>query len=200
MNVRLAGIGAVVVLALVAYLGLRPSADASRRSAPAANEPAARPVPERAASAPHANASSTQAFDAPPAARAAKPASTTPLPPVVPDAALSLADALRDGDARTPPIARDETHDQPPTVAELADPAAYRRYEARRQARVHRAFEREATIALADQRRDLDLARAQGAPPEILAEGEEKAQKLAQTLRRLREGQLDGDRPAEDKK
>lgn len=118
------------------------------------------------------------------------PAAVSP-PPIAPDAAASLALTVRDGDARSPPLAPRETiDDEAPTTNELVDPAAYRRYESRRQARVYRAFEREASGALVDMRRDIDRARAAGVPAEQIAEGEEKAQRLAETLRRLRDGEI----------
>lgn len=114
----------------------------------------------------------------------------TAAPPVAADAAQSLAQALQHGDGRSPPIARDATPPQRPTAAELADTAAYRRYENRQQARLHRAFQTEATIMLGDMQRDIARARAQGLPPELIAEGEEKQRKLEQTLRALENGEL----------
>lgn len=115
-------------------------------------------------------------------------------PPVVdPDAARRLADALRNGDERSPPIAASSTPVERASAAELADPAAYRRYERRGQAKLYRAFEQEAVIALNDLDRDLQRARAAGLSPEQIAEGEEKQRVLAETLERLRQGEF-GDR------
>lgn len=121
---------------------------------------------------------------------AATSAGSTPTPPVAADAAQSLAQALQHGDDRSPPIARSEAVAETPTAAELADPVAYRRYENRQQARLYRAFQTEATIALGDMERDIARARAQGLPPELIAEGEEKQRRLEQTLRALENGQL----------
>jgi hypothetical protein len=112
------------------------------------------------------------------------------LPPVSADAADSLAAALRDGDPRSPPIVHDPAPAQAPAPAERYNPVAYRRYEARQRQRVYEAFAAAADAALVEQARDLTLARAQGAPAEVLAEGEDKQRHLAQTLQRLREGRL----------
>lgn len=198
MKLRIA-VALIVVAMLITFVGTqRSSVERPNDVRSASDRPASTTGHET--SAVRTNVSAVQSWDAPPARAAASGTAAARLPPAVPDAALSLADAMHDGDPRTPPIERDETADESPTVNELADPAAYRRYEARRQARVHRAFEREASIALVDQRRDLDRARAEGAPPEVLAEGEEKAHKLAETLRRLREGEFDTAREPASKK
>jgi len=111
-------------------------------------------------------------------------------PTVAPDAAQSLADGLRNGDNRSPPIAPDAPAIERATPSELVDPSAYRRYEQRQQARLYRAFEQEAVIALNDLQRDLQRGRAAALPPEQLAEGEEKQRRLAETLERLRQGEL----------
>lgn len=115
---------------------------------------------------------------------------TAAAPPVAADAAQSLVQALQHGDDRSPPIARDSTPAEGPTAAELADPAAYHRYENRQQARLYRAYQTEATIALGDMQRDIARARAQGLAPELIAEGEEKQRRLEQTLRALENGEL----------
>ena len=112
------------------------------------------------------------------------------LPAARADAALSLADALQRGDARSPPIAHDSPPQEAATAAELADPVAYRRYENRQQARLYRAYEREAAIALSDMQRDLQRARAQNLSAELIAEGEEKARMLQQTLEAVRNGEM----------
>jgi hypothetical protein len=110
------------------------------------------------------------------------------------DVATSLADAMRDGDDRAPPIARDAGRVVAPSPAELADPRAYRRLESRRQAQLYASFEREAVIALGDMRRDLQRARAEHVSPELIAEGEDKARRLAETLEALRRRELDASR------
>lgn len=125
------------------------------------------------------------------AAGAATNPPAAPPPVVADDAARSLAGALQDGDARTPPLATETVPIERATATELADPAAYRRYENRAQARLYRAFEQEAVIALNDMDRDLQRARAAGLSPEQIAEGEEKQRRLAETLERMRRGELD---------
>ncbi|TDR46648.1 hypothetical protein DFR29_103184 [Tahibacter aquaticus] len=196
---------ALLPLLLLAYLLLQ-------RSGATAQAPGAEPHAGRqnAATAPRANdAAPTAARDG--AARshaaasaihheagdrrqersaAANTSSSAALPAVQADAALSLADALQHGDARSPPIARDSAPQEAATPAELADPVAYRRYENRQQARLYRAYEREAAIALSDMQRDLQRARAQNLPPELIAEGEEKARMLQQTLEAVRNGEM----------
>lgn len=114
-----------------------------------------------------------------------------PPPIVAPDAAQHLADALRNGDERSPPIVADALPIERATAAELADPAAYRRYEQRSQAKLYRAFEQEAVIALNDIDRDIQRGRAAGLSPEQIAEGEEKQRRLEAMLERLRQGELD---------
>lgn len=114
---------------------------------------------------------------------------------VQPDAAQSLAQALQYGDERSPPISHEENPPDAPTPAELSDPAAYRRYENRRQEKLYRAYEQQAIIALGEMQHDLQRARAEQLPPELIEEGEEKAARLAQTLRALREGELSGNMP-----
>ncbi len=121
---------------------------------------------------------------------AATPTGVAPPAAVAADAAQSLAQSLQHGDDRSPPIARDSVTAELPTAAELADPAAYRRYENRQQSKLYRAYQTEATIALGDMQRDIARARAQGLPPELIAEGEEKQRRLEQTLRALENGEL----------
>lgn len=121
---------------------------------------------------------------------AATPGDVAPPAAVAADAAQSLAQSLQHGDERSPPIARDTVTAEPPSAAELADPTAYRRYENRQQARLYRAYQTEATIALGDMQRDIERARAHGLPEELIAEGEEKQRRLEQTLRALENGEL----------
>jgi hypothetical protein len=189
MNARLRVVVAAVIVAVVCALvvgGRKPSAETRAAPPPVAGaeHPAAVEATRRS------EVTALPAPSTPPRAVVSQPAA--PLPPVAPDAAASLALTLRDGDARSPPIAPREpdADDVPPTTNELADPVAYRRYEARRQARVYRAFEREASIALGDMQRDIERARAAGVASETIAEGEDKARKLAETLRRVQSGEI----------
>lgn len=152
-------------------------------SDPRASDPAA-PVARASVSVPPGSAPAMAR-----AWRGVDPA-TTAVPPVAADASQSLVDALRDGDARSPPIVPSALSPERANAAELVDPAAYRRYEQRQQARLYRAFEQEAAIALIDLQRDLARGRAAALPAEQIAEGEDKQRKLAETLERLRRGEL----------
>jgi hypothetical protein len=114
------------------------------------------------------------------------------------DAAHSLVLSLQHGDERSPPIARDEPSHEAPTPAELASPSAYRRYENRRQEELYRAYDQHAVVALSEMQRDLERAHAEQLPAELIREGEEKAAKLAETLRALREGELGADAAQQD--
>ena len=184
---------AALALAVALVLALVATRRDERGAAVVAAEPAVRErmLPATPTAAP--GRSRVEAHDAPSSPAIARvPAPPPPLPPAAADAAAGLAQTLHAGDERSPPLApagRD-VDDVPPTTNELADPAAYRRYESRRQARLYRAFEREASIALADIRRDIERARAAGVPPEQIAEGEDKARRLAQTLRRVQDGTI----------
>lgn len=148
-----------------------PSADRTGRAAPRGPSPPLRPPSDTSASATRIVAAYAPAV-------------------VQPDAAHSLAQALNHGDERSPPIGREENPADAPTPAELANPAAYRRYENRRQEGLYRAYEQQAVMALGEMQRDLQRARDAQLPPELIQEGEEKAARLAQTLHALRQGEL----------
>lgn len=172
-------------------------------------------TPAKAAAAPHGAASAKAStswdrpdstattWDPPPTGRIPRdpPGNETATNPayapatVQPDAAQSLAQALQYGDERSPPISHEENPPDTPTPAELSDPAAYRRYENRRQEKLYRAYEQQAAIALGEMQHDLQRARDEQLPPELIKEGEEKAARLTQTLRALREGELGTDTP-----
>jgi hypothetical protein len=194
----LAAGGAVAVIAWFAFAGSpRPQHDALKNSHGNSTRSETVIAQSQASDPAPSSASVNPSYAAQPDGRAAgsrplslSAAAAAPLPAVQADAADSLATALRDGDERSPPILRDTPPLEPANAAELADPAAYRRYENRQQARLYRAFEQEAVIALADMQQDLQRGRAAQLPPEQLAEGEEKARMLAETLRRLRQGEL----------
>jgi hypothetical protein len=183
----------VWIVALVAFIcaivGMRREPGGDRAGEPAVRVAGTTPSSPSRGTAPAVRSEVVSTTAPVPVRIAAQP--VAPPPPIAPDAAASLALTLQGGDARSPPIApRDVDDDEAPTTNELADPAAYRRYESRRQARVYRAFEREASGALVQMRRDIDRARTAGVPAEQIAEGEEKAQRLAETLRRLRDGEI----------
>lgn len=199
---------AVTALALVGIvLRLQPSASSrgtatsgERTSATSPLPVAADAVSAKATASARSGTSYAAALDGGPvragparSADVSTTASAAVSPPVVaPDAARGLADALRNGDDRSPPVVADAPPAERATTAELADPAAYRRYEQRGQARLYRAFEQEAVIALGDIERDIQRARAAGLSAAQIAEGEEKQRVLAETLERLRRGELGG--------
>lgn len=183
----------VLIVAIMAFVcaivGTRREPGAGRAGEPAVRVAGTTPSSPPRGTAPAVRSEVASTTVPEPMRVAAQP--VAPPPQIAPDAVAGLALTLQGGDPRSPPIApRDVDDDEAPTTNELADPAAYWRYESRRQARVYRAFEREASGALAQMRRDIDRARTAGVPAEQIAEGEEKAQRLAETLRRLRDGEI----------
>ncbi len=171
--------------------GSTPVADATPTRSPGTARPGAAPVrPGTSYAALAANVPDTAMPERGPAAPAAAGDASPPV--VAPDAARSLADALRNGDERSPPIVADAPAIERASAAELADPAAYRRYEQRSQAKLYRNFEQEAVIALNDMDRDIRRGRAAGVPAELIAEGEEKQRRLAEALEQLRRDEKGG--------
>ncbi|MGE5621893.1 MAG: hypothetical protein ACM3WS_01880, partial [Bacillota bacterium] len=109
-----------------------------------------------------------------------------PLPPLEAQepAAQSLAQARANGDPRTPPIRRDADAAKP-TAAELADPAAYQRFEARQHARLLSAFTRAAAEEAPRLREDIARAHGAGIAPEEIAKAEEKLRRIEEMRARL---------------
>lgn len=103
-----------------------------------------------------------------------------PLPPVDSRAPawISMADARENGDPRTPPIQRDAETRTAPTAAELADPQAYRQYEASQHARLLGNFVAAAATELPKLQADLERGRAAGIPQDQLAKVEEKIARI----------------------
>ncbi|MBA5637882.1 hypothetical protein H3H37_12540 [Duganella sp. LX20W] len=95
---------------------------------------------------------------------------------------LSMADAREHGDARTPPLQRDEAR-TPPTAAELADPKAYQQYQQGQQMRVLGAFADAAAAELPRLYADVERGRAAGVPEEQIAKAEEKIRRIEQQRR-----------------
>lgn len=95
---------------------------------------------------------------------------------------LSMAEAREHGDARTPPLQRDEAR-TPPTAAELADPKAYQQYQQGQQLRVLGAFAGAAAAELPRLQADVERGRAAGVPPEQIAKVEEKIRRIEQQRR-----------------
>jgi hypothetical protein len=92
---------------------------------------------------------------------------------------LSMADARAHGDARTPPLQRDEAR-TPPTAAELADPRAYQQYQQGQQVRVLGAFVGAAQTELPRLQADVERGRAAGVPAAQIAKLEEKIRRIEQ--------------------
>ncbi len=103
------------------------------------------------------------------------------------DAVQSMGSAREHGDARQPQVQRDAPRELP-TAQELADPAAYQRYEARQSQRLHRAYVQAADTEIPRLQQDIEQARAQGMSPEQLAEGEEKLRRIQAMRDQLQAG------------
>lgn len=108
------------------------------------------------------------------------PGTDPPLPPMpvsTVDAAESMSRANEHGDPSAPPIVRDAPREAP-TAAELADPSAYQRYEARQTQRLYSEYVKAADNEIPRLQADIARARAAGLPPEQIAEGEEKLRRI----------------------
>lgn len=110
-----------------------------------------------------------------------------PLLPTGPElsAAQSLL-ATRDGDPRTPPIQHEQSTQETPSAAELADPKAYQQYETRQNARLYAAYVQAADEEIPRLREAIARARDMGIPPADLAKGEEKLRRITAMQAQLR--------------
>ncbi|MDM5182090.1 hypothetical protein PO883_33500, partial [Massilia sp. DJPM01] len=97
----------------------------------------------------------------------------------------SMADARRHGDARMPPLAPSTRAGSGPSAALLADPQAYRAYEARQDARVLAAFASAAELEVPRLQADVERARAAGIPAAQIARVEAKIRRLEQLRREI---------------
>lgn len=116
-----------------------------------------------------------------PVAASAPAGTDTPLPPMpesTVDAAESMKQANEHGDPAAPPVVRDSVQREAPTPAELADPKAYQRYEARQNQRLYNEYVKAANSEIPRLQADIERARAAGLPPEQIAEGEEKLRRI----------------------
>ncbi len=102
-----------------------------------------------------------------------------PMPESNVDAATSMANAMKNGDPRTPPIARSEPQEKA-TEAELADPKLYAQYEARQTMRLYKGYINAADTEIPRLQQDIAKAKAAGLKPEQIAEGEEKLRRIQQ--------------------
>ncbi len=92
-------------------------------------------------------------------------------------ATQSLVDT-RDGDARTPPIARDTQAPQAAAAAELADPQAYQRYEARQNMRLYSSFVQQAELEVPRLKADVARGIELGIAPDKIAVVQDKIKRL----------------------
>lgn len=120
-------------------------------------------------------------INAPPAPRLT--GSDSPLLPMASntvDAAKSMADALKNGDSRMPPL--DKTPDtlEQASATELADPKLYAQYEARQNIRLYKSFVKAADSEIPRLQQDIAKAKASGLSPQQLVEGEEKLRRIQQ--------------------
>ncbi|MFB9246389.1 hypothetical protein IV454_11440 [Massilia antarctica] len=97
----------------------------------------------------------------------------------------SMADARRHGDPHTPPLAPAALPGSGPSAAQLADPQAYRAYEARQEARVLAAFASAAELEVPRLQADVERARAAGISAAQIARVEEKIRRLQQLRREI---------------
>lgn len=93
------------------------------------------------------------------------------------DAVDSLRRAREEGDARAPAVARSPERESP-TAAELADPDAYQRYEARQNERLYRSYVKSAESEIPKLQDQIARGRQGGLTPEQIAEGEEKLRRI----------------------
>lgn len=118
-----------------------------------------------------------------------------PLPESQVDAAESLLQARLHGDARAPAVVRSAERELP-TAAELADPEAYQRYEARQNERLYRAYVKAADGEIPKLQEQIAKGRTGGLTPEQLAEGEEKLRRIEAMSNQLKSDHPELNRPA----
>jgi len=103
---------------------------------------------------------------------------STPAPTPSPQAVAALRESMRHGDPRTPPLAPSTDLREPPSAAELADPALYQQYEQRQQQKVYVSFAQAADQRIPELEALIAKGRAEGISEAQLAEGEAKLAKL----------------------
>lgn len=114
-------------------------------------------------------------------------------------AVISLREAARHGDPRTPPLAPPAPEREMPTAEELADPDLYLQYEARQQQAVYASFVEAAGREIAEL--DALIARAEqegGVTEAQLEEGRRKRDMLIQQRDELLESHPELAAPQED--
>lgn len=115
------------------------------------------------------------------------------IPTPSPQAVAALRESMRNGDTRTPPLAPSTDLREPPSTAELADPALYQQYEQRQQQKVYASFAQAADQRIPELEALIAKGRAEGISEAQLAEGEAKLEKL-----REQRDQLAAQQPSAD--
>jgi hypothetical protein len=103
-----------------------------------------------------------------------------PMPTTQVDAAKSMADAMKNGDPRMPPLDPTPKPEDKATAAEIADPKLYAQYEARQNMRLYKGYVKAAETEIPRLQQDIAKAKASGLKPEQIAEGEEKLRRIQQ--------------------
>lgn len=133
------------------------------------------------------------------ASEAAQPAAPTgrqwmaALPDTARPAWESMAQARVRGDERMPPLQAPAIAEPGPTPAQLADPAAYRRFEQGRDAKVLRAYAAAVESEVPRLRADVERARAAGIAPQEIAKVEAKIARLEKLRKSITETGTVGD-------
>lgn len=99
-----------------------------------------------------------------------------PVPPA--ETVAALRESMKNGDPRTPPLARSEDLREMPSAAELADPGLYQQYEQRQNQKVYASFVTAANQKITELEAQIARAEASGLPPEQLEEGRQKLEGL----------------------
>ncbi len=113
-----------------------------------------------------------------PEKRADNAPSTVSAPSPSPQAVAALRESMRNGDPRTPPLVRNTDLREPPSAAELADPALYQQYEARQNQAVRASFVAAANRKMVELEGLIARGKEFGIAPEQLEEGIAKLDKL----------------------
>lgn len=184
--------GAAIVILLIAVVVLGVwlrSGDGGMTRIPEAGSPTALP--------------SLQGSAALPEGAAVAPVSTGPDVPlaVIPDETLvdgveALRESRLSGDGRAPAVVRDAASREAPTAAELADPEAYQRYEARQNERLYRSYVKAAEAEVPKLQEQLARGKQGGLTPEQIAEGEEKLRRIEEMRHQLMSDHPELTRPA----
>lgn len=112
-----------------------------------------------------------------------------PLPEQLTDATESMSAARLKGDPTVPPVSH-SPQGEAATAAELADPKAYQRYEARQNQRIYDSYVKAAAVEIPRLQQDIARARREGISEEEIRKGEEKLRRI-QAMR----DQLQADHP-----